>query len=238
MQSFDENNIKKTFDKWDNTPVSIGYNKQNIRQQMPFAQKSKWQQHIFKAAAIALICILSGSLAYALYKNQYANKNNQLLASEHNKYQQEISQLKAVLLQNKNNNEVQYVTVVKEKLVSDPNCNENQLQLQNKITQLEDENMSLKESLNQLALASDDLNDSIQTLLANMDEIQQEYLTVLDKIKSKQSFEINYDQKLITSNKNQQTQDFNSVNENKIKLKIGTGNSNNSAPYRNNFTIR
>nr|WP_319399772.1 hypothetical protein [uncultured Carboxylicivirga sp.] len=237
MLPFDENNIRKAFEKWENEPAPLAYNKNNILNKLNIGSTPMWHQHLMQVAAIALILLLSGALGYALVRNNQAHKDNNLLLSEQIKQQQQLKQLRDSLQNNHSGHEIKYVTVVKEKKVADPDCNQNQLEAQHQIASLEKENMSLKSSLQQLSVATDELNDSIQTLLTNMNSIEEQYMTMLDKMKNKGGFDINYNQQMIASTNNSKPlHNIKRPEEEKVQIKLGSGPAG-TAPIRRSFSF-
>jgi len=238
MQPFDENSIKKAFDKWENEPATLAYNKAGILSRLSIGKMLSWQQRLMQVAAIALILLLSGSLGYTVLNNERAGNRNDLLANEQIEQKQQIQLLLDSIAQLSSKTKVEYITVVKEKKIPDPNCNENELQMQNQIAQLKNENMALKTSLNQLSLATADLNDSIQQLLANMSDIEQEYQMVINDMKSKKSFEINVDQELIASTSDNLNTTPIQIKEDKLQFKLGNKSSKTTAPIRKSFSFR
>ena len=230
MQPFDENSIKKAFDKWENEPATLAYNKAGILSRLSIGKMLTWQQRLMQVAAIAIILLLSGALGFAIITNHQARMNNNLLLSEQIRQQKELKQLRDSLKKASMQQEIKYLTVVKEKIVTDPNCNQNQLHAQHQIATLENENMALKTSLNQLSLATADLNDSIQQLLANMSEIEQEYQMVINNMRSKNSFEINVDQELIASTSDNLNTTPTPIKDDKLQFKLGNKSSNTTAP--------
>jgi len=238
MQPFDENNIRKAVEKWDNEPASLAYNKSNILNKLGIATVPVWHQRLMQAAAIAIILLLGGVLGYALVNNHQARKDNLLLLSQQIKQQQLMKELRDSLKRVQTAKEIKYVTVIEEKKVYDPDCNPNQQQLQHQLANLEDENMNLKNSLNKLSAATDELTDSIQTLLTNMDSMAQEYLAVIDKMKKRPGFDINYNQQMIAStNESQQLNSFKETVDDKVQIKIGSRPAT-TAPIRRKFSFR
>lgn len=238
MQPFDENNIRKAFEKWDNEPATFDYNKSKILNKLGIGTIPLWQQRLTQVAAIAIIILLSGALGYALVNNIQAREDNQLLLSQQIKQQRLMKQLRDSLNNTKTAKETKYVTVIEEKKVPDPECDQNQLQLQHQLATLDKENMSLKASLQQLSTATDELTDSIQKLLTNMDAMEQEYIAVIDKMKEKPGFDINYNQQMIASTSpDKSAQQLKEINEEKVQLKLGSG-PNRTAPIRRSFSFR
>ena len=238
MQPFDENNIRKAFEKWDNEPAPLAYNKSNILNKLGIGTIPLWRQRLTQVAAVAIIVLLSGALGYALVNNQNARDDNHLLLSQQIKQQRLMKQLRDSLNNIKTAKEIKYVTVIEEKKVPAPECDQNQLQLQHQLATLDNENMNLKTSLQQLSTATDELTDSIQKLLTNMDAMEQEYLAVIEKMKEKPGFDINYNQQMIASTSpDKSAQPFKVINEEKVQIKLGSG-PNSTAPIRRSFSFR
>ncbi len=237
MQPFDENNIRKSFLKWENAPLVLEYDKTRILSRLSIGRVQMWPHKLMLVAAIAFILILSGTLGYALLNNRKTADTNTLLLSAQRKQEQQIQLLLdsiSTLLESK---QIEYITIEEEKQTPDPDYKKTQLQMHNQISQLQNENMALHTSLRQLALATDDLNDSIQKLLNNMSEIEKEYQLVINNIKPKQSFEINYDQQVLAA-----SSDNKSITPtrqaDKMEFKIGTHTSNHTTPIRRTFSFR
>nr|WP_321408230.1 hypothetical protein [uncultured Carboxylicivirga sp.] len=238
MQPFDENNIRKAIEKWENEPSPLAFNKKAILGRLSVKTVPLWHYRLMQVAAIVIILLLSGSLGYAIISTRHARLDNNMLLSEQIKQQKELKQLRDSLNTTKSEKEIRYVTVVEEKKIPDPDCNQNQLQMQTQLATLENENMNLKASLQELSTATSDLNDSIQKLLNNMDDMEQEYLTVISKMKTKSTFDINYDQQMLASSKeNGSAISLNETEEEKVQLKLGNGPAG-TAPIRRTFSFR
>ncbi len=236
MQQFDENNIKKAIDNWENTPSGIGFNKSKLLNKLELNKKPSIALTLLRIAAVVAILLLSASVYSNLKMNKQLDKTNRLLLSAQQENELKISRLTDSILILSTSKKVEYITQIKEIPVETTPADNNAVQNEH-FTQLQLENMSLKKSLETLSLATTHLNDSIESLMNNMKLIEDEYQLVINDLQKKKSFEINFDQELIAANTTKQAAANQNNSEEKLKVKLGKSASR-TAPIRRNFSFR
>ncbi|MCU4174764.1 hypothetical protein [Carboxylicivirga sp. N1Y90] len=237
MQPINEDHIKEAIEKWEESPAHIGFNKTAMlnKLQLEDAQNGKIWQRI---AAAVIIVLLSSLAMYSFNSSKTVKHQNLALQQEQLKQQKQIAHLRDSIARLSNNPKVEYITIEKEKpvLVAQKQSMENTNYEQ--IAQLEMENAKLQSSLDQLTLASIGLNDSIRILLANMEEIQNDYQIVVNSLEKKESFKVNLNEELLASSISNTTIKNNKVSkEEKLKFKLGK-KAVSTSPIRRSISFR
>lgn len=236
MKKSIDKNIQEAFLKWDEKPNLIGFNKDilwdKVQSEMPTKKKSF---PFMQVAAVAIILLLSGGLAFTIHTNNQLEAHNDLLLSELQKKNETVRNPIA-----KKEVEIKYKTEIKE--VVSPEAKALIAHLKQEIANIRDENTALHQANYNGELSNLELQDSISSLLNSRSELEDFYMKQLAEIKSKmESSQLSIDideEALMALSKNTGSTQKNKRKKFQIKLKRNRKVTESSAPIFNDNSLR
>lgn len=233
-----EKQIKNAFESWDHEENIVGFDKTAVWSSMQTPKRNKsfiitW----FRVASIAIILLLLGGLGYSYRMNHYLQISQDQLITELNKAH------KAQVVQKEVETKIIYKTQIK--TVESAQTKTTLANLAERLKGITSENTALKQQLNEEKLTNNSLNDSINTLINNLNKTNEWYAQQLKNIESENqpqglSIDIN-EEALLALSKNKSKIISTTKNPNrkfKITFKNNSRESETSAPLFKYFTIK
>jgi len=240
MKQSVEKQIKNAFESWDHEKHTIGFDKTAVWNSMQTPKKNKgFIIHWFRLASIAIILLLIGALGHSYRINNYLQTSQDQLKTELNKAKAHKAQVAQKELATK----IIYKTQIK--TVESAQAKTALANLTERLKGITSENTALKQQLNEEQLTNNSLNDSINTLINNLNETNEWYTQQLKNIESENqpqglSIDIN-EEALLALSKNKSKIISTTKNPNrkfKITFKNNSRESETSAPLFKYFTIK